>query len=64
MLNRQHGTIFFECDGCGDILFTEQKTFDEARDVFTLEGWRSMADGETGKKIWLHYCPDCSKEFV
>jgi hypothetical protein len=60
MLDRQHGEIIFTCDNCSEVLDTHQRTFDEARDVFSLEGWRSLKDGQ----IYVHYCPDCSKDFV
>jgi hypothetical protein len=56
MMDRQNGgIIFIECDSCDEILDTETKDFDEARNVMRREGWkvRKIADE------WLHGCPNC-----
>jgi len=56
MMDRQNGgIIFIECDSCDEILDTETKDFDEARNVMRRVGWkvRKIADE------WLHGCPNC-----
>lgn len=56
MIDRQNGgVIFVECDSCDEVLDTETKDFDEARNVMKREGWkvRKIADE------WLHGCPKC-----
>ncbi len=57
MLDRQHGRIFFECDGCSQILDTEEKDFNEARRTMVNEGWQARKWGND----WIHSCPDCAK---
>lgn len=56
MIDRQNGGIIYvECDSCPEVLDTETRDFDEARDVMKREEWkvRKIA-GE-----WLHGCPKC-----
>ena len=56
MLDRSKDGIAFECDMCGEVLETNTKEFNEARDTLRSNGWiskRSVGDG------WAHFCPDC-----
>lgn len=56
MIDRQHGgLIVVECDACDEVLDTDTKDFDEAREVMKREEWkaRKIAD------VWLHGCPRC-----
>ena len=53
---RTHGTIDFECDICGEILFTAQDDFKDALDEMKEEGWRAFKDRHDE---WEHKCPDC-----
>jgi hypothetical protein len=32
MLDRQYGNVVFECDSCNEVLKTETRDFDDARD--------------------------------
>lgn len=63
MLDRQKGKLFFECDGCGEVLETEQSIMDDARRVFQDNGWSAQAVEGRGRQgattDWKHYCPDC-----
>lgn len=56
MIDRQNGgVIYIECDICDEVLDTETKEFDEARNVMRREGWkvRKIVDE------WIHGCPKC-----
>ena len=55
MLDRQHGNIVFECDGCGDTLETGTRNFDEAKAQLDSEGWKVRKIGAD----WIHGCPSC-----
>lgn len=55
MMTRIHGTIHFECDGCGEVLDTDARDFDEARSVLSGNDWRAQKVGD----VWLHHCPPC-----
>jgi hypothetical protein len=57
MLDRQHGNIVFECDGCGDILDTETSNFNAARNMLKRDGWRAIKIGTD----WQHYCTGCDQ---
>ena len=54
--NRSNGNVEFECDFCGEVLFTEQDDFSEALAVLKEDGWRARKD-KHGQ--WEHVCPDC-----
>jgi hypothetical protein len=56
MIDRQHGAIIFECDGCGESLNTECHDFNEALYSLRTHDWK--AKKEAGA-IWCHYCPGC-----
>lgn len=55
MLERQHGTIIFCCDACGDTLETGEREFAPAKAVLDAEGWRARKFGVD----WMHYCAGC-----
>lgn len=57
MLDRQGGTIHFECDSCDATLDSETNDFDDARTHMKSEGWRAV---KLGNK-WLHFCQDCDE---
>ena len=55
MIDRQHGSIEFQCDGCAETLPTGDREFSDAMNTFRFEGWAAMKlDNE-----WYHYCPMC-----
>lgn len=58
MLTRIHGKINFECDGCGEVLDTEKRDFDEARAVAKSEMWTTNKI----KDVWMHYCSRCADD--
>ena len=58
MLDRQHGKFQFECDGCGDVLATDERDFAEARAAFTNAGWLARKWGQD----WIHSCPECANK--
>lgn len=52
MLDRQKGQYVFECDACGESLYTECSDFKEALYIMRTHDW-------TAKKIsdvWVHNC--------
>jgi hypothetical protein len=56
MIDRQNGGIIYvECDSCDEVLDTETKDFEEARNVMRREGWKVRKIAEE----WLHGCPNC-----
>lgn len=57
MLEREHGDIIWQCDGCGELLDTNTADFDAARNMLTRNQWltKRASDG------WQHFCSDCSK---
>jgi len=55
MLDRQHGDVIFECEGCSDVLETGTGNFDSALNLLRREGWRAVKFGDD----WQHYCPRC-----
>jgi hypothetical protein len=49
-----------ECDGCGEVIRTGQKSFQQAVNYISrAEGWdnRKLKDGR-----WRNYCPRCAEE--
>lgn len=56
MLDRQHGQIVFECEGCSETLETGEREFAEAKGVLDDEGWKARKVGAD----WCHYCPECA----
>ena len=51
------GPYVLECTDCHDILETDCKDFEEARDHYRERGWVARQwEGE-----WIHLCPDCIK---
>lgn len=57
MIDRQHGAIIFECDGCGAVLETEKSDFNEAMSAMREAEWKPEKAGAG----WEHYCPGCQK---
>lgn len=55
VLDRQGGDVYFECDGCGEVLETGTGDFSSALNLMRRERWRAVKFGED----WNHYCPDC-----
>jgi len=56
-VSREQGFIYFECDakgGCPEVCETQTKSFEEALDIMTTEGWSIIKDGN----VWKHFCPD------
>lgn len=56
-LHKDRGKFVFECDACPDVLHTETRDFQEARDELTAEHWATRKSETTG--AWRHYCPAC-----
>jgi hypothetical protein len=54
-LDRQHGDVVFECDGCADTFETSTGDFDTAFAAVTREGWHALKTGD----VWSHYCETC-----
>jgi len=52
MIDRQAGTISFECDCCPEVFEAETGDFTEAWSKAKAEGWRSKKVAEE----WLHSC--------
>lgn len=55
MIDRQHGKIAFECDGCDETIETGETEWADAIARFRREGWRSEKIGDE----WVHLCPTC-----
>ena len=55
MLDRQHGTIVFECDSCNEVLETETRNFDGALAILKRKDWKAQKIGE----LWIHACHNC-----
>lgn len=62
MLTRIHGRVQFECDMCSEVLDTEERDFETARERFKLAEWKSRALDQI-KKTWLHLCPSCARKY-
>lgn len=58
MMDRQHGKIVWECDGCHEVLETGESDFHEALGVLRDEGWLSR---QVANMVWCHYCPECRR---
>jgi hypothetical protein len=58
MIDRQGGFVVFECDGCDDVLNTQESEFNVAFQEFRAERWIAKKVGED----WLHLCPDCARD--
>jgi Fe2+ or Zn2+ uptake regulation protein len=55
----QDRTWKVECDRCGEVIHTGQKSFQQAVNYISrAEGWESR---ET-RGIWRNYCPRCREE--
>ena len=61
MIKRYGTVITFECDGCGNILGTEETEFYRALEVLEEEGWVKKKQGMD--EHWVNFCPDCSDGF-
>lgn len=55
VLDRQHGDVVFECDGCGEVLETDTADFGSALNMLKREGWRARKFDN----VWQHYCGAC-----
>lgn len=55
-IEKQKGKFWFECDGCADILETDERDFQTALDVLKSEGWRAIK-GKDGE--FEHKCSRC-----
>lgn len=57
MIDRQHGEIVFECDGCDETIETGESEWADARAEFRRNDWRAEKVGND----WTHLCPDCQE---
>lgn len=48
----------FECDGCGEVIYTDQKSFRQELNVSRVESWEHREIRGT----WRNYCPRCTEE--
>lgn len=55
MIDRQHGEIVYECDGCPETLETGESEWADAKALFDRRGWRAEKVGSE----WTHLCPRC-----
>ncbi len=55
MIDRQHGNLVFECDGCEEVCETGTDEFSYAVSYIKREGWLIRKVGEE----WTHECPRC-----
>ena len=55
MIDRQHGKMVVECDGCGEVLETGTAYWNEANATIHAEGWRAEKVGGD----WCNYCAAC-----
>ena len=55
MIDRQHGAIVYECDGCETTLETGEDEWTPALAMLKRDGWKIEKVGTD----WLHLCPDC-----
>lgn len=60
MIDRQHGKVVFQCDGCDDTCYTDEGDFQIALEVMKYEGWKTVRDEDT--KEWKHFCKKCAEE--
>jgi hypothetical protein len=47
-----------KCDGCGTVNYTDQRSFHQARNVSSVEGW----DHRQLRGVWHNYCPRCAED--
>jgi hypothetical protein len=52
MLDRQKGKLVFECDACGECLYTECRDFVEALYSMRTNDWTAIKIGD----VWVHNC--------
>jgi hypothetical protein len=52
MMDRQKGQFVFECDNCGESLYTECYDFQEALYSLRSHDWTSQRVGN----VWVHNC--------
>lgn len=57
MIDRQGGVVVFECDGCDEVLSTDEAEFEAAMVAYRAGGWRSKKIGSD----WLNLCLECWK---
>lgn len=55
MMDRQKGKIVFECDSCGETLYTETGDFYTAKEILDGEEWKTRKY----ESEWNHFCPKC-----
>lgn len=60
MIDRQHGKLIIECDGCSEIHEGDSFDFNEVWTVAKQEGWRAKKIGD----VWTHRCPTCAENSV
>ena len=57
---RESDQILITCDGCHDVLISEEGLdFDEVVTDLKESGWKMKKDRD-----WQHFCPACSREGV
>jgi hypothetical protein len=56
MRDRQKGKLYYECDGCHDVLETDTGDVARAEEDRKATGWSAHKkdDGD-----WEHHCPKC-----
>lgn len=62
MMDRQKGTIIFECDECGETFDAETTELELANLKRRGAGWNAVnaaPKGQTPK--WEHRCPSCKR---
>ncbi len=55
-VKRDHGTLVWVCDNCGEEYDTFSHDFDEAREIMKDEGWKSIKDKD---EKWQNVCVVC-----
>lgn len=55
MIDRQHGEISFECDGCDETIATGEEDWAPAQAQFRARDWKAEKVGDE----WIHLCPRC-----
>jgi len=55
MFRQVEGKYEIECDGCGKVNYTGQRSFHQARNVSSVENWEHRQLRGT----WINYCPNC-----
>lgn len=54
-ITREHGSVHYTCDDCGEELATGEKDFHAALHEMRAQRWENRkTNGD-----WEHYCPDC-----